>query len=120
MRLSHFRDRIIDDAAASAFTVYAGDIQKRDGFLAGLEACRDKSPGELAEMLVAANTAMDAAQRGNHPRQGEAIAFRAAVLWVCECVSCAMADLGREPLLTPGQKAHVKAAQITSEFAGHA
>src|SRR6266850_6254100 len=57
MTLNDTLNHIIDDGIEAARLDYPkpGDILKREGSIAGFEACRGKSPAEIAALLAEAN-----------------------------------------------------------------
>lgn len=118
MRFSQFQERIIDDAIAAAHAAY--QEPRRSGFIAGVESCRNKGFADLADELVAANTAAHAATEAKHPREEDALAYRAGVEWVCDCMSVIMKNQGMKPIVEPSKQAWVKAVSLTTREYGRA
>lgn len=112
MRLSAYQEHIIDDAVAASHAKYRDDKQLLDGFLAGLEGCRNIDRDNLASLLIAANTAVHAAVIQYHRDLRECLGFRGAVEWVCECMSAIYEGLDIEPIIQPTDHAYAKVATL--------
>lgn len=112
MRLSEFQHEVIEHAIRGAHEDYRDEPQKRDGAIAGLEACRSLNARQLGTMLVAANTALSQAYAEKSPRYWEVAMFHAEVEWVCDCVSAVLLSMGSAPIISPTARGYAKAAEI--------
>jgi hypothetical protein len=118
MRYEDFLARVIDEGIADARRSYGTDrdADKRAGAVAGFEACRGKTPPELAALAVsarrvAADTFRDGATHGLVTPEWYVRCFELEVEWVCNVVSAA---LTAGPLLAhlPTARGVLKAAAI--------
>ena len=119
MTYDQFLTRIIDDGIIAATEDYKNNGPQLNGSIRGFEACRGKTPAQLADLLVEANTAASAAikQRPNTndlSAYQEARHFAAEVEWVVNCVSAVLINEGQAPLTSyhPTVRAVKKVAEI--------
>jgi hypothetical protein len=107
-----FLERVVDDGIAAARADYADDDPKREGSVAGFEACRGESPGGLAALLKGARRATARAFQVQAPDYWHGRCYEAEVEWVCKCVCAAF----RCPELTGAvavtTRAAMKAAHV--------
>ena len=66
MKYTEFLTMVIDGGIEQARRDYAHDMFKRDGAVAGFEACRGKHPGDLAVLLTEAREKREAARVKSH------------------------------------------------------
>ncbi len=114
MSTGDFLTRVIDDGIAAAKADYSEPRQahKRDGAVAGFEACRDKSPAELGELLTRARRDQMAAFDGPIETYWNRTCFMHEVEWVCNCVSAVLQNEGLPVIITPTARGYMKAASI--------
>lgn len=114
MDYQEFLTRIVDDAARGAREDYAKSPHKLEGSVAGLEACRGRTPAELREILDVARGATRASLRAGDPPQTywRVRCYEAEVEWVCNCVSALLVNAGRAPIVPPTARAVFKAASL--------
>jgi hypothetical protein len=119
-------ERIISDGITEVREAYADpkDHHKRDGAIEGFEACRKKSPGELAAMCGHAERLAAQIARDSRATTSENAAvvldywrqrYKAMQIeWVCNVVSVALVNGGHAPLLShlPTARAAMKYAAV--------
>jgi hypothetical protein len=116
MELNSFLTRIIDDGIRAARRDYAHKPDRLRGALAGFEACRGKTPEEIANLLAAARTATRDAQLV--PQRDSTISYweircrEAEIEWVANCLSAALAGIGLRTIITPTARGYMKAAEV--------
>lgn len=114
MTLEEFLNRVIDDGIAAVKKDYRQPHQKekRDGSIAGFEACRGKTLLELNELLQASHTSTADA----HDRRAKDYwwfrCYELEVEWVCNCVSALLVNQGLPPIIVPTARGMMKAAGI--------
>ena len=120
MTYREFLRRVIDDGIDAAERDYAEDEAKRKGAVAGFEACRDKLPVELEQLLREANaeerkvmvTHSKSPER-NEDRIWSLKTRRAEIEWVCNCVSALLMNEGSTKLIVqPTARAVMHVARI--------
>lgn len=107
-----FLTKIIDDGIAAARADYKDDAEKREGAIAGFEACRDKTPPELLQALEAARAATAAAYRTQDLTYWATRCFEAEVEWVCNCVSAMLFNERKPIIVPPTARGVLKAAEV--------
>lgn len=112
MLYGEFLARVIDQGIESALDNYAEDDMKRDGALAGFEACRDKSTLDLAHLLKEAKKDQEEARHNDKPHYWYFRCFAAEVEWVCNCVSAILHNEGEQVIIAPTARGYLKAASI--------
>ena len=114
--LEAFQTRVIDDGIAAAVADYAGDTehrqQMREGAVAGFEACRLKTPAELALLLRAARDRERTAMFSDAPDTWWHKCYAGEVEWVCNCLSAVLQRHGLPVIVTPTMRGTFKAAEI--------
>ena len=112
MTLTEFINRVIDDGVEAAKQSYAEGTLKRDGAVAGFEACRGKGALELAQALDNAAKAKDNAYRDEKSRYWYFVTFHAEIEWVCNVLSAVLQNQGLAPIVTPTARGFQMAASI--------
>lgn len=112
MLYKYFLDRIIDDGIKACRESYKDDTQKRDGAVAGFNACRGRSVFELRQQLDIARKAANAAFAVDKSNYWYLRCFEAEVEWVCNVVSSALQNQGEDPIVIPTARGYMKAAEI--------
>lgn len=116
MNYETFLTRIINDGIVAAKRDYAHDPMKQKGAVAGFEACRGKSPAELAQLRHDAADATRKARFGDGSKPvdnyWEVRCFEAEVEWTCNCVSAVMSNEGLPTIVTPTARGFLKAAEV--------
>lgn len=112
MKYSDFLTRIVDDGIKACRKSYENDTQKREGAVAGFNACRGRTIFELRQQLDLARKAADAAFAVDRSNYWYLRCFHAEVEWVCNVVSAALQNQGEEPIVTPTVRGYMKAAEI--------
>ena len=109
-----FLERVIDDGLAAAKIEYANDPPKLHGAIAGFEMCREMSPAMLAQVLTAARQIRGEKRAGSDPLDAywKSRCAELEVEWVCNVVSAALVNEGREPIVPPTARGTMKAAEI--------
>lgn len=106
-----FLNQVIDRGIVAANRDYR-DVQKRQGSIAGFEACRNKQPHELLLVLAAAKERREAAHQYTKVKYWYYRCAEAEIEWVCNCVSVVLVNEGKVPLVTPTARAATLVAQI--------
>ena len=114
-----FLTRIIEDGIAEVREAYAGseprNVAKRAGAIEGFDACRGKTPAEIAALM---QETTQAASRlvGTDDIDGYwQVRYKALqVEWVANCVSAVLMNQGHPPLAShlPTCRAAMKAAEV--------
>ncbi len=114
MDLATFLESIIVDGISAAKIDYkeTSDAHKLSGAIAGFEACRGKTPKELATLLGIARNEMQAAFVEEKKDYWFFRCKEAEIEWVCNCVSAALINEGFDPIVTPTARGELKANQI--------
>lgn len=115
-------DRIITDGIAEVRETYADpkEHHKRDGAIAGFEACRGKSPADLVALWSEAEKTAAQIRHDHHEGSGEATDYwrqrykALQIEWVCNVVSVGLMNSGQSPLLghLPTMRGAMKYAAI--------
>jgi hypothetical protein len=119
MTLKKFLNRVVDDGIAAASESYKNDHQKRDGALAGFEACRGLSVVELRQLLKASAHAKDLAREIEPERYHYYSCYSSEVEWTCNVVSAVLNNEGIDPIVTPTMRGFMKAAEIVGVSGAH-
>jgi hypothetical protein len=113
MTLAHFLARVIDDGIDEVKKSYAEGSLKREGAIAGFEACRGASdPAALAALLDDAARRKEQASRTERDRYWYYVTFHAEIEWTCNVVSAALQNQGLPVIVTPTARGYMKAASI--------
>jgi len=114
MTYQKFLNRVIEDGIQAAKDVYTDpkDIDRLKGSIAGFEACRGKSPTELSELRVKANSQALVLHSGQISEYWFNLSFDWEVSWVCNCVSATLANEGLPTIVPPTYHGLMKAAEI--------
>ena len=120
MEFNAFLARVIDDGIEAARRDYKRPEQKSklEGSIEGFEACRDKSPAELADLLQKAHVrAQTAYFRVNEKEISDeeywkVRCFEAEVEWTCNCVSAILMNEGKPVIVNPTARGVLKAAEV--------
>lgn len=113
MDYSSLLNRIIEDGITAAKRSYANDETKREGAVAGFEACRDKQPSELQDLLANARSATLAARRIPNPTwYWHCRCYELEIEWTCNVVSAVLMNENLPTIVEPTARALLKAAEI--------
>lgn len=117
LRYQDFLSKVVDRSKAISEHYYDGAAKPLlDGALAGLEACRDKSPPQLAALLERVATAHRLAfNRTAINRYLRITSFMHEVEWVCCVVSAALINQGMTGIVKPSTRAIEMVNLIVSE-----
>ncbi len=110
-----FLTQLIDDAIVAAKKSYTGfRTDKLEGSIAGLEACRNKSPDELLDIYIGLSGYVADVFKNVSENYWWFRCYQAEVEWVCNVVSAALINIGMVSILPhlPTIKGTLKAAQI--------
>lgn len=101
------REKIVEDYISSEKYIM-------EGSLAGLEACRNKAPPELADLLERAYRVHNATFHATDIRRyWRVTCFMHEVAWICNIVSCVLINQGVEPIIQPTMRAARTAERIS-------
>lgn len=121
MEYNYFLKRAINEGigAAKADYPWKKNKDKREGSIAGFEACRDKQPLELLELY---KEACEYANRAFVEQAEDYWWFRCYQLeveWICNVVSAVMVNEGKPPILShlPTCRGVMQAASILNSYA---
>ena len=112
MTLKAFLDRVIDDGIKACSESYKNNRQKREGSIAGFEACRGKTVFELRQRLDVARKAADLARAVDKSNYWYLRCYHAEIEWVCGVVSACLQNEGADTIVTPTVHGYLKAAEI--------
>ncbi len=115
LRYQDFLASVIDESkiVVSKYFVNNGSAA-RWGALAGLEACRDKSPPQLSALLERSYRVHHAALHETVlERYSKIASFLHEVLWICTVISCVLVNQGIVPIVQPTLKAARVAERIS-------
>lgn len=121
MRFQDFLRRVIEESIKNCKEDFARRTAtyktELPASVAGLEACRDKSPPQLAQLLERARKVNQIAyrQQTDINRYWQVTAFMAEVEWVCNVVSVVLINQGIAYLVPPTTSAVILASRITRE-----
>jgi len=107
-----FLSRVVDDGIEAARRDYEGKADKLKGSVEGFEACRGKSPAELAGLLQSSRKKSAEAQMERAENYWEIRCFELEVEWTCNVVSSALQNQGLPAIVTPTARGYMKAASI--------
>lgn len=96
MDYNEFLDKLIDKGIEAAKRDYhkPKDKDKREGAVAGFEACRGKSPLELRDLCEQARVNTHRAMTEELPDYWRHRCFECEIGWVCNCVSAILMNTG--------------------------
>lgn len=113
MKYNDFLNRVIDDGirvGSTQFTISPCEPSK-EGFLAGLNACKDKEPEDLKEMLEESKSYMDQSGQSFMSNDKEAdtllwfLSYHGAIIRVCDAISAFMICCQyKTPIFSPSTK----------------
>ncbi len=118
-----FLERLFVGALAAATSDYKDDPapNRRDGSIAGFEACRGLSAASLGELLVTSRAETDALRRKFYDNDDPESTtdkywyqrcFELEVEWVCNVVSAILMNQGLPPIVPPTAFGVMKAAEL--------
>jgi len=98
MEYNSFLSKIIDAGIEAAKRDYSKRIMHLKGAVEGFEACRDKNPDELLQLLRDATGRYQDAYNTQSEKFWYYSTFRSEVEWVCGCVSTYLFLNGEPPI----------------------
>lgn len=116
-----FLNRVVDESIKAATASYGHREDKKgnamlEGAVAGLKACRDKSPPQLSALLIRSKTVLHKCfHRTVLERYWRVNCFMAEVEWVCNVISVALVNQGIAPIVEPTMRAALLAERISKE-----
>lgn len=111
--MSHeFIEEIIRGGIEGAKTSYANDQMRLEGALAGFEACRGKTPEQLATLLEEVGKNTTRAMLEQLPDYWRHRCFHAEIEWVCNCWSAVLVNEGTAPIITPTDRGVMRANEV--------
>lgn len=119
MEFNQFLNRIINDGIEAATKHYSKSSQKdkKEGSIAGFEACRNKDILELKDLLEKAKEQTHLSRISINDNN-EVVnywfirCFELEVEWVCNCVSACLYNEKKPVIITPTVRGMMKAAEI--------
>lgn len=114
----NFISRVVDNGVSTAHKDYENNPEKREGAVAGFEACRGKTPGEIKILLDMSNVAIQQAykemNKKNLPegRYWRLWAYYTEIQWVANVVSAEQQAKGQEPMVPPTATGIMAAAKL--------
>ncbi len=117
LTMGTFIDRVIADGIEAAKGDYTrpDQVSQLAGSIAGFEACKGKTPGELCSILEEARLAQGRAYGGEIGHYWWLTGFAAEVEWVCNCVSAVLVNEGQPPIVPVTARGIMKANAILSK-----
>lgn len=114
MNYRQFLSQAVEEEKAQVMLTFAGHRPQLEGAMAGLKACLDKSPPQLAELLQRAYLVKHQALHETLlDRYWRVCCFFNEVEWICHVVSVALINEGVDPIIRPTMKAAIVASRIT-------
>lgn len=109
-----FLNAVIDDGIKGARADYTKpeDKDRLEGSIEGFEACRNKSPAELLQLLHQTRKETIEAYGDDISHYWRIHSREAEVEWVCNILSAAMANSGLTPIMQPTARGAMQAARI--------
>lgn len=118
LRYQDFLNKVIEESKLNVILDFGSnpkELHCLQGSLAGLEACRNCTPPQLATLLErAAQIHHKAFHQTNLNRYWRITCFLFEVEWVCNVVSVVLANQGMEAIVPPTMRAALMAQQIVS------
>ena len=115
MDYQEFLTQVVEQGIEGARKDYNHDSDKFKGAIQGFEACRGKSPTELAELLNAARTSQQDAFQRQDEHYWYFRCYEAEVEWTCNCVSAMLANEGLPPIILTTARGMMQAARIIGQ-----
>lgn len=112
MEHNEFLNKIIDDGIAAAKEDYANDPVRLEGAIKGFEACRDKKPQQLMELLAQAWTNTRQAMIDEAEDYCRVRCYELEIEWVCNCVSVVLMSAGEPVIIQPTARAAMKVHSV--------
>ena len=112
MDYSQFLDTIIADGIVAATADYKDDPLRLKGSVAGFEACRGKTPEQLAALLAESGRKMTEAHMHEVENYWEVASYWAEVEWTCNCVSAILQNQGLRVIVPPTCRGVLKASEV--------
>lgn len=114
MDYNQFLKKIIDDGIKAAKKDYKRKDQKliKEGSVAGFEACRDKNPLELKELLETAQKKSRKKMLNQAKDYWYHRGFSSEIEWVCNVVSAMLMNVKQPVIITPTARGVIRAADI--------
>lgn len=110
--LISFLTRVVDDGIQAASESYKDDPKKLKGSIAGFEACRWKTPAEIASLLEGARRETQEAYFKQAEDYWEVRCRELEIEWVANVLSAALQNSGLATIVTPTYRGTMKAADI--------
>lgn len=121
LRYQDFLRRAVEESIKGATQSYGHRDDSKgkamlEGAVAGLKACLDKSPPQLAELLMRARTVQHKAfHQTVLERYWRVNCFMAEVEWICNIISVALVNQGVPAIVEPTMRAALMADRISKE-----
>lgn len=114
MTFDDFLTEVIRRGIDAVKVDYAHKEQHRLGAIAGFEACRGKTPAELALLLQDVNDRVKLAFRRQEPNYWYYRCQALEVQWCCNVASAVLLNEGRPTIIPPT----VRAMQLAADIVG--
>jgi len=112
MDYNEFLNKVIDEGIAAVREDYANDPMKLEGATNGFEACRDKEPQQLIELLAQARVDRRRAIMDDADDYWRVRCREAEIEWVCNCVSVVLMSAGDPVIVQPTANAAMRVIRI--------
>lgn len=116
MKHNEVLERLADTGIDGLHSHYPGASEhekyKREGGIAGFNACRSKTIPELKDLLAAAKTATQDARERKAPDYQWFRYYELEVEWVCNCLSVLLRQQGHPIIVPPTARAASHIATI--------
>jgi hypothetical protein len=118
MEYRQFLSAVIDAGLEAVHQDYHQPTQddKRDGSVAGFNACRDKDPEELADLLTRAHSETSRAQIENRDNYWWYRCYELEVGWVCNVVSALLVATDKPIIIPPTLRGTLQASKILCQI----
>jgi hypothetical protein len=116
MAMTHeaFLEQMINEGIDSVRKHWPSPEQthKREGSIAGFEACRGKNPAQLKELLIKAGEEREAAHRRGAKDYWYHRYYEIQIEYVCNAISVGLVQQGQPPIVPPTYRGLKRVADI--------
>ena len=117
MRYQDFLNKTVDESLPLAEDFYRDHKASLEGAKAGLLACKDRTPPQLANLLARAESARTTALHNTVvDRYLRLASFSSEVEWVCNVVSAALVSMEMDPIIPSTKKGYALASRIVESY----
>jgi hypothetical protein len=114
MNYEEFLDQLINKGIDGVEKHYPNEEQshKREGSIAGFEACRGKNPVQLKQLLIEAGEERETARQRRAKDYWHYRYKEVQIEFVCNAVSVCLVNQGQTPIIPPTARGMMAAANV--------